>query len=555
MNWRNRLSDNSSSSYSTNTIDVSEYIGDSIMLKIKKVDVSVSTRGFGFCDSNDIISTAYNYMIEKEEDDDYYIYTLPITDTHFFFSQRDDYQGELYIEVDALKKRIDEYYGTSDTTDKSTETVYYVSPTGSDENDGSSKHPLATVNKALEMGANSIYLYGGVYQQIIDLNKCNHQSLSINRFEIDKEVTFVDVERVLCNKETRIENYTKVYKAEIAKTLNASNVWLFQDSIADSSTLISDAERHPLQRGYEYRCSDAKIKKCEATTLNDALREIEDSREYKWYTENGLLYFSRPSNVNSDNPICASFGKNLFAIKDGITLKMNGINTKYLIFNINKTIDSEIIDCKATNVFGGGAFIYNSALNCKFIRCEASRCCRGVNGDGFNGHASNTGDIFSKQITATFIDCWSHDNNDDGYSDHERSETTIIGGLYEYNGKAGVTPSYGSHCTCYNVLSRNNYNGFYYTGTATEDEGGTYGQLICYNCVAENNKVGSHKSGFVVDGTGNSLMLVNCKSINNGVGYNSRAGNVVTLIDCGSHGDDTVRRGSGFDIKNTTLVE
>ena len=149
--------------------------------------------------------------------------------------------------------------------------TYYVSPTGSDVNDGSSKYPLATVDKALEKVANSIYLYGGVYEQTIDLKKCVHKTLSISRLEIDKEVVFVDADRVLCDEETLVSGYTKVYKAEVNKTLSSDNIWIFQDSISDESTLISDEERHPLQRGYEYRCPDTKIEKCTSATLGGAL--------------------------------------------------------------------------------------------------------------------------------------------------------------------------------------------------------------------------------------------------------------------------------------------
>ena len=269
-----------------------------------------------------------------------------------------------------------------------------------------------------------------------------------------------------------------------------------------------------------------------------------------------MLYFSRPSSVNPDNPICYSSGRKLFASPTGIELKVSGISTKYLAFNINSTLNSEIADCKASNVYGPGAFVYNSALNCKFIRCEASRCYNGSNGDGFNGHCSNTGDIHSKQLTATFIDCWSHDNNDDGYSDHERAESTFIGGLFEYNKKGGVTPSFGAHITCYNVLSRHNYCGFNYVGTVVEAEGGKYGQMICYNCVAENNVHGGEKAGFSVSGTKNTIKLINCKSLNNKTGYKASASsNTVEMIDCSSYQDDATKGGSGtFIIKNTTVV-
>ncbi len=447
----------------------------------------------------------------------------------------------------------DDIQGLSSSDSK----VVYVSPNGDDNNEGTVELPKATVNSALLVGAGDIRLFGGVYYQTINLELCKHKKLSVSRHEVNKEVTFLDPDRIVCDTETLVDGYTKVYKSDITKNFSASNIWLFQDGIVDDTTLITDEERHPLQRGYKYRCYDTKIQKCSSTTLNEALQEIEKASEYKWYAENGVLYFSRPSDVNFINPICCSNGKNLFSNTSGMKLKVSGISSKYLIFGIQSTINSEIADCKASNVCGAGAFVYNSALNCKFIKCEATRAFNGNNGDGFNGHCSNTGDIYSKQLTATFIDCWSHDNNDDGYSDHERAETTIIGGLYEYNKKGGVTPSYGSHVTCYDTYSRRNYCGFNYVGSRDEAEGGMYGQLTCYGCVAENNTRGGEKTGFNINGYKNTMKLINCKSIGHDIGYKaSNSDNTVELIDCGSYQDKVARSRNGtFIIKNTTIVE
>ena len=187
----------------------------------------------------------------------------------------------------------------------------------------------------------------------------------------------------------------------------------------------------------------------------------------------------------------------------------------------------ELVDCAAKYVSNNGAFVYDNTLDVRFVRCEAARC-KSSNGDGFNGHSSTEGDAFAKTTTCTLIDCWAHDNYDDGYSDHERSETTIIGGLYEYNGKAGVTPSYGSHCTGYNIISRKNINGFFYTGIVAQSEGGKYGQATFNNCIAESNR----EDGFRLSGTGNNMLLIDCISMNNRYGYVPEGSTNITCIDC-----------------------
>ena len=212
---------------------------------------------------------------------------------------------------------------------------------------------------------------------------------------------------------------------------------------------------------------------------------------------------------------------------------MSGITTQYMCINLDKTNNSEVSDCYSRDIYGKGCFTWDNAVNVKFARCEASRAYNGTTGDGFNASATGTGDNFSKQCTATLIDCWSHDNRDDGYSIHYRCEDTIIGGLYEWNGKAGITPSFGSHCDCFNAIARNNYNGFYFIGTNSDTEGGVDGQMLCVNCTAINNTKHptTYGDGFRV-GDGNQVTLIGCKSIANKYGYRSGEDCILTMYDC-----------------------
>lgn len=435
----------------------------------------------------------------------------------------------------------------------------FVSNDGSDDNIGNSLHPFATVNKALRSKAEQIIIAAGIYEQQIDLSNAAVANVNLLNGSSTERIIFRPADSLLTTEESLVQGYTRVHSANVSAEFASANKWIFQDGIADETTLIAENERLPVQRGYTYRCEDTKIQKCSSLTIEDAKNEIENSDTYKWFfdSSSNTLYFSRPQTVTSEHPLRASFGQKLFLnASKNISLNITGIETKYMMFNISDTSNSIITDCKASNVFGEGAFIYSRCIGAKFNRCEAARCFYGSNGDGFNAHSNNLGDKHSKQTTVTIFECWSHDNNDDGYSDHERSETTIIGGLYEYNGKAGITPSYGSHCNCYDVYSRHNNNGFFYIGEATEAEGGKYGQLYCNGCVAENNTAGGEtQSGFIISNAGNSAVLVNCKSIGNKYGYYANlATNGMVLIDCGSK-DNTFHKFGKITNKNTTIVE
>lgn len=551
VNIYDKKMSNASSLYTPEPVDLgASAVGKKLQIIVTKYS-SASARSSGFCMED---GTILSYSNEKndfvlDEETGYYVKEMNIVGRYLFISIS---STSTIVEIRIIKEGASANYKGNSA---------YVSVDGSDtDGTGAESSPFATVSKALNAGYTDIVVKGGVYKEriAIDANDRNHDGkrVSISPADPDGRVIFVDPDATIATAETLVSGYTKVYSAATDKTFADNNVWIFQDGIQDATTLITDAERHPLERGQEYRCEDTKIERCTATALADALAEIEAADTYKWYIESGTIYFSRPQAITADNPLCGSFGAKLF---DGFasrarTIELVGIESKYMMINVGGMSRATLKDCKAVNVYGAGAFTYDQSASVEFVRCEAARCFYGGLGDGFNGHATNTGDPFSKQTTALFVDCWSHDNNDDGYSDHERSETTIIGGLYEYNGKAGVTPAGGSHCTCYNVISRNNYCGFFYTNGASAEEGGKGGQMMCIGCVAENNTRGGTKTGFRVTTAGNSAILIGCKSIGHDVGYACGTDTQMRLVDCGSLNDATVKSGSGLVVENTTLV-
>lgn len=437
-----------------------------------------------------------------------------------------------------------------------------VSTDGNDETgDGSNSNPYATVDVALSSGASVVWVRGGVYNQQIDLQRAIHPHVTISKYQNDEKVVFRKPLFEITS-ESNVDGYTYVHKASFSGTIRSQARFLWQEGVADTRTEITNAERNAYQRGQKYRLFNTKITKCDETVLADALAEIEaNPTNFRWFFDatNGIIYFSRPETVSATYPICGDGGLGLLRNTNlRMSVKLVGIETNYMYINTVQLNTPEIIDCKAAYVTSSGGFVYDQCVGAKFVRCEACGVASGVNGDGFNGHSLETGDPFSKQTTCELIDCWSHDNLDDGYSDHERSETVIRGGLYEYNGKGGITPSYGSHCTCFGVLSRKNLNGFYYTGEATEAEGGMYGQMSCYDCVAIGNLGGSSNGiGFRINGNNNSMLLVNCKSIANRIGYSPEySTNRATLIDCTAKDNtEQVKGGSGtYAIYNGTAV-
>ncbi len=451
--------------------------------------------------------------------------------------------GENTIDIDTDVTPINLYISWAETGSKVIRFAY-ISPNGDDTNDGLSiSSPFATINHALELGRNRILLIGGKYEQIIDLSKATGRHIQIESVTRDSRPVFVDPDCVLVESAT-LEN--GIYHATIDVSITSGNAWIYQDNVSDLTTTILDNERMPLQRGKSERCEDTKIEKCSSDNLSDALDEIANASTniYKWYLDGTTLYFSAPSAPSAQNPICYSPGNGLFSNGDrSISLTINGIKCKYISLNVENLCDVSLADCQASNIFGWGAIGYSNTLNAKFLRCEASRCYNNGNGDGFNADVTNSGEAFAKHYSATLIDCWSHDNCDDGYSNHRHAESTIIGGLFEYNGKSGITPSYGEHCSCYNVYSRHNYSGFMCAGETEYAEGGKYTQLICHSCIAELNDRGGYYAGFVVKDNGNRMILIDCKSIGNTNAYYIGQTANAKLIDCTATGQQTLLDG------------
>ena len=436
----------------------------------------------------------------------------------------------------------------------------YISINGNDDSgNGSLEKPYATVNKCLSEGALKIMVSEGVYSQTIDLDYATKNNITIVSSELTERPVFIGPDAFITHDEKAVSGYSRVFYCNYESSSMDPNIRLYQDKVPDTSTLITDEERNPYQRGQKYRCLDTPIISCSSENLEDALMEIETDSDYRYYYDNEkcILYFSRPEKVTVEHPIMRSTGVE-FIVNSGreFELKIYGIECKYMKFTTAGSI-SHIEDCKCSNAFGSGCFVYDTALSTEFVRCEASGAHYKQAGDGFNGHSYAKGDPYSKQTTVRLVDCWSHDCWDDGYSDHERSETEIWGGLFEHNGKAGVTPAYGSHCSCYNVVSRNNYSGFMYCGEATEAEGGQYGQMLCVDCVAENNTDESSGFGFCVSSTGNLVRLINCKAIGNRVGYYCGPDTILEMIDCGAldNSDEKIVSNGTLYVKNTEPIK
>lgn len=443
----------------------------------------------------------------------------------------------------------------SGTTVNTTAAVVYVDAVnGNDTNPGTTESAaLATFAAAFSKTGvdTTIILIGDTTERLNIKTKSNQRSVRL----IGKRGL---VNRIICGTKidsgTLVAGTTNVYQTPLSSFAADDYFQLFQHEVFDESTLIPDNERHPLQRGKTYRCDSTKI------TRVTSLDAVKTSEGYTFFydTDAQMLYVKiKEGTTLAANPVYIPGGSGISGNDGSVAFEMVNIECWYGSISLRFCHGGRAIDCAAKYAYGGGAWLWEAAIGVEMIRCEAARAFSGSStGDGFNAHSSTTSPALAKHTVATMIDCWSHDNNDDGYSDHERCETTIIGGLFEYNVKAGLTPAFGCQDTIYNAYCRKQVNnGIALVGSATEAEGGRGSQIFVIGCICENNTNNYYVSGEKSGADENFGKFVNCISLNGSkYGYLCGTNARIELNNCTDSGSPTAKSGNVI-VNNAALVE
>lgn len=440
------------------------------------------------------------------------------------------------------------------STVNTTAVVYVDAVNGNDTNPGTSESAaLSTFAAAFaKTGVDTtIILVGDTTERLNIKSKSNQRSVRL----IGKRGM---VNRIICGTKidtgTLVEGTTNVYQTPLSSFSEATQFQLFQHEVFDENTLIPNDERHPLQRGKTYRCDSTKI------TRVTSLEAVKTSEDYTFYydTDAQMLYVKiKEGTTLAANPVYIPGGSGIAGNDGSVAFEMVNIEVWYGSVSLRLCHGGRAIDCAAKYAHGGGAWLWDAAIGLELIRCEATRAFSGSGtGDGFNAHSTTTDPALAKHTVATMIDCWSHDNNDDGYSDHERCETTIIGGLFEYNVKAGLTPAYGCHDTIYNAYCRRQPgSGIALVGSASAAEGGKGSQIFVIGCICENNQNNFYVCGDVSGIDENFGKFVNCVSLN-GTQYGYLCGRNarIELNNCTDSGSPTAKSGN-IVVNNAALVE
>ena len=431
--------------------------------------------------------------------------------------------------------------------------VYVDAVNGDDTNPGTTEGAaLATFAAAFSKTGvdTTIILIGDTTERLNIKTKSNQRSVRL----IGKRGL---VNRIICGTKidsgTLVAGTTNVYQTPLSSFSTVARFQLFQHEVFDESTLIPDNERHPLQRGKTYRCDSTKI------TRVTSLDAVKTSKGYTFFydTDAQMLYVKiKEGTTLAANPVYIPGGSGIFGNDGSVAFEMVNIECWYGSILLRSCHGGRAIDCAAKYALDDGAWSWDAAIGVELIRCEAARAFSGSQtGNGFNANSTTTDPALAKHTVATMIDCWGHDNNENGYSDHERCETTIIGGLFEYNVGGGIKPSWGSHDTIYNAYCRKQVDsGITLVKSAKAEEGGRGSQIFAIGCICENNKVNYYVSGDKSGTDENFGKFVNCVSLNARYGYFCGTNARIELNNCTDSGSSTAKSGNVI-VNNAALVE
>lgn len=360
----------------------------------------------------------------------------------------------------------------------------FVSTTGSDSNSGSESAPVqslaaAAASDKVANGGEIILLNGDYDTSGIILTSQGQrgvitlQSRHGHRARIIRSPALTGI--------TKTPGFTKVYQASSA---TSPGVWVWQHDVPDLRTLIALSERSAYQQGRECRLPSTRLRQVSSIEAID-LAEDDDPC---WYWEDGTLYFSvygGGDGTTADIRVPSSSAA--LTVGAGSRFQMVGVDVLYGSLT-TPYADSVLLHDVRAFFTAGNAIRYDACGNFRSEYCEAA----GAGNDGFNSH--NTADPNYRDSVGIHLGNWAHDNYGDGHSDHACSLVQFDGGLYEYNGKAGIVPANGSHAIARNSHARNNGlitpnggGGFAITNATSSFDTGVGTQFDLYGCVSEFN--------------------------------------------------------------------
>lgn len=403
--------------------------------------------------------------------------------------------------------------------------IVYVAKTGSNSNLGSMTEPFLTIQKAINTvastGGEVRVLDDSEYRESLIVDSSHHIKISAS---YNKRVNILGSDKLTATKTT---GFAKVYQAPLAAKPVGMGGARGKPAIFEWGTKskpIIDSERHYLHHGLTHRLPYTEMN--EATTKEE-LDTVDGNG--KWFWESGIIYLSATDGGDASVKRYEARARPVITHTNG-TIELVRITSW---FSSAQGMDFKGVYTKRSSCIVYGAYKDGFSDNANVTHSYKDNS-GGCGNDGFNCTVTTyatTAEI-SDRIEQIYYDPYGHDNGDDGLSCHYRADSTVYGGLFEYNTKADVVHVTGASCVCFDTVARGTNYGFYAASAPDGDTERVAGHFKCVNTRASNN---NYSYMAAADGV---LECQNTTAVNPAImGYNQSGTGVLYANDCKFIGD------------------
>lgn len=408
----------------------------------------------------------------------------------------------------------------------------YVSWNGNDMASGeTSKSPLRSIQKAIDLGANIICVERGEYYNV-SLNATDFKSITIIPWD---HATFTqdkpNGEMISLYGGEKISPNSWVPFNSIYAHLYAGNTY-YTKVFIDKTLPIDTGGTRPSYNALLWEDNQKLIPKL-------TISEVEATPGS--FTYDGTNIYVNPYNVGlpiGNKVYIAATKSSVLDVSKTKKVNLQDVEAKYCLATpivARNVKDLRAHNCSANNSGQSDGWSLDNS-NGILINCKSSW----NRNDGFNIHGY--GDT-------VFINCTGHDNEDDGISHHDGCTGTIIGGSWYNNGKGGISPTYGAFIEMYgDIVSYNNNYGLYILGTKGVTKRRTvnisdikcYGNKVSgvlisheYDILMRNVNLKNNPIGVQVNSNGSLIIEESTINDNTAVGVSNTGGeSTVTIKDC-----------------------
>ncbi len=337
------------------------------------------------------------------------------------------------------------------------EIVLYVAPNGDDANSGvTNSKPLATIKKAIEMGATTVLCKRGDYynQPPISYTSRYGQKLKIIPYEpsdFNQNIPDRPLINLICG--DKLDSLVVTTNGLLSQVLEPNGH--IKSVFVDKTTQPIDTTNG---RSPGYYSTIWQLHN--DNTLDKKLKPVLTLAECE--SESGTFHYDG-MNVYI-NPFSSPYES--FVVPHNHTpITLNGFSELVLEdivvsfgyqlnFNVSNNMNMTIRNCHSKYAALADGFRVDNS-NCNFYNCTSFKS----RNDGFNIHGYGE---------SNFYNCSGYYNYDDGISHHDGCVGVIDGGEWHHNGKGGVSsPTHGAHIDIYNIESHNNRYGVYAISDST----------------------------------------------------------------------------------------